>query len=59
MPLKAFSIYKYIGTLRSNGRTLATAGEFTKTLKQKLYQGEGSLNLDQSTGGITYIKFKS
>jgi len=55
MPLQAFGIYKYVGTIRSNGRVLSTAGEFTKTLKQKLYQGEGSMNLDQSTGGILHI----
>ena len=56
MPLNAFSIYKYVGTIRSNGKVLATVGEFTKTLKQKLYQGEGSMNLEQSTGGILHIK---
>lgn len=55
MPLQAFGIYKYVGTIRSNGRVLSTAGEFTKTLKQKLYQGETSMNLDQSTGGILHI----
>ena len=56
MPLKAFSIYKYVGTIKSNGKVLSTAGQFTQELKQKLYQGEGSMNLDQSTGGILYIK---